>query len=303
LPELDRRGNVVEATRRESSWATQIWQHATPAQMQPFVRHLRELVGVAQNYRQEMIGLLSTMPPTEAFELMARFQHIDVVDQSLNEWSKTNGSGRNLAQRLLDNRDFKQLLDLVGERQQMIAPGLHHAMRSPQFFTERGRQLLPEDQVRQPSLMNRHAGITDGLHRRPSTENFFSKNIEHAKADFERIPSSATSNRFTQSGTPFIGGISGSAQFIAQHMEMQRPFQHRPPHEQAQMERLLLMHAALMAAGGHHSIMETLLPAFVLGFFANTPNPLRKGGSYTETMQALDARIQQLGLRTPTRLA
>ncbi|WP_150667360.1 hypothetical protein [Pandoraea anhela] len=301
-PLLDRRGNDVNAVRRESTWATQVWQHVTPEQMQHFVSHLQELVHIGKLARQKTFASLPRMPREEVDALMARFNVVDTVERSLNEWAMTNGSGPDLAQRLLDNKDFKELVDVVGGFNYELAPRLHDAMRSPVFFTDRGRQLMPESQVRESSVMSRHAGITEGIHRSPSTENFFTKDIMHAKGDIERLPQSRTSARFSQVGMPFIGGISGSGQFIAQHIEMQKPFQQRTPMEKAQAEQLMLMHAALMTAGGHHSVMETVLSARTVGFFADIPNPLRNGGSYAESIRALGVRARQLGLATPSSL-
>jgi hypothetical protein len=302
-PALDRRGNNVEATRRESRWATQVWKQLTPEQAGLFVDHLYQLVDAGRYYRQELVKILPRMDKTEAAESMARFRHVDEVEKSLDEWMRSGGSGSELAERLLDKRDFKNLLDLVGKLQETMDPVLRNRIRAQPFFTDRGRQLMPEDQVRESSLMNRHAGIADGLHRRRSTENFFSKDIEHAKADYERIPSSDTSRRFSRGGTPFVGGISGSAQFIVQHMEMQCPFRERPLPERQQMEQLLLMHAALMTAGGHHSIMETLLPGRMLGYFADLPDPLRSRDGYDVCMTALDARLRQMGMSAQIRLS
>ncbi|WP_150667359.1 hypothetical protein [Pandoraea anhela] len=301
VSKFDHRGNVVKAVQRESTWATQVFRHLTPSQTQDFVGHLNDLIVVATRCRNERAQQLRQASPEEAAAQMRAFAPIDAIVHTLDEWSMKNGTAADLADRTIGNRQYKMLVDLVVEHQIAAARPLYDAMRTPAYFTDRGRAEVPV-QSRRNSIMDRHAGITSSLHRTPSTENFFSNNTFHAKAMLVRLPDSETAKRFTDSGTPFIGGVSGSGQALGQMLEMERPFAQRTPREKALAEFLILTHAAHMTLGGHHSIMETVLSVRQLGLFADIPDPLREGGSYRKTMRALEAKARALGFQTPARL-
>lgn len=304
--ELDHRQNDVGATQRESSWAVKTLENISPAQTKLFLPHIFNLIATTHNYKQAYDTHLRQTPgmttATHAAQ-MARFSHADAVKKNINEGVKRREPATELIKRLLDTLDFKQMLDLTGALLELTNPGLHHAIREQPFFTDRGRTMRRQDQVRDSSLFNRHAGIADELHRRPSTENFFKQGIVHAKADFMRAPESSTARQFSKSGVPFIVGASGSMQFILQALEMQKPQAQRTPVERAQVETLLLTHTAVMVAGGHHSIVEALLPGRKLGYFNDLPDPLKGKNGYRDFMQAFDARLAALNMNGGVRLS
>lgn len=304
--QLDRRGNDVGATRRESSWAVHTLQNISPAQAKMFLPHIFDLINTTNNYKQAYNTYLQQTPgmTQQTFNSeMARFGHVDALKKSLGEGVKNREPATQLMQRLVDTLDFKKMLDLTGALLELTNKDIHDTIRDQPFFTDRGRTLLREDQVRDSSLFNRHAGITEEPHRSPSTENFFKQGIVHAKADYVREPNSLTSKQFSRSGVPFISGASGSMQFILQALEMQKPQAQRSPQERAALETLVISHAALLVAGGHHSLAETLLPGRKLGYFSDLPDPLNGRNGYRDFTRALDTRLAALGMNGGVRLS
>nr|WP_154324428.1 hypothetical protein [Pantoea sp. 201603H] len=195
------------------------------------------------------------------------------------------------------------MLDLRGMLLEITDSSLYDSMREQSFFEDRGRNMIHATRVRQNSLFNRHAGIATEVNRRPSVENFFSKNTEHAKADYERSESSSTAQQFRQSGAPFITGASGTMQYIFQHLEVLKPHSKLTQEEREAAETKLLTHTAIMVAGGHHSIVEALLPGRQLGYFSDLPDPLNGKNGYRDFMRALDTRLARLNMSGGVRLS
>lgn len=297
--ELDRRENDVGATQRESSWAVKMLQTISPSQTELFLTHIFRLINTTISYKQSYNDLLRRTPGMDAANIaaeMARFGHANALAESINQGIQQREPATKLIKRLLETFEFKLMLDLTGSLLELTDNRVSGAIRAQSFYTDRGRTLLRGDQVRDSSCINRHAGIADELHRRPSTENFFDQEIFHAKSDYTRDASSQTIRQFSKSGVPFIGGASGSLQFIIHALETEKPHSQRTPIERAEVESLLLTHSAIMVAGGHHSIVETILPGRSLGYFGDLPDPLRSENGYKDFIRALDARLDALNL-------
>jgi hypothetical protein len=299
-PKLDVRGNDIEATQRESRWAVQLWSRLTPQQAQPFVAHLHQMIATVRASESRFPQLASNMDKKSAADLHKGFSKASSLDRELKEWVRSGGDGAELASRLQSY--IKQTIDLLGFVMDAQAPAVSNALRAQPFFTDRGRQKLRTEQIRSSSRDNKHAGIADTLNRRRSTENFFPQRINHAKSSLARMATSDTARRFQASGTPFIAGASGTAQFIIGHLEAQRPFAQCSPHEQQSREMLLVMYTALMTLSGHHSVMESLIVGRRLGYFADLPDPLQGPGSYNTSMRALDSRLRKMGLDANVRM-
>lgn len=299
-PRLDVRGNDIEATQRESRWAVQLWSHLTPQQAQPFVAHLHQIIATVRASENRFPHMASKIDKKSAADYQKGFSKASSLERELKEWVRTGGDGAELASRLQGY--IKQTIDLLGFVMDSQSPAVSNTLRAQPFFTDRGRQKLRTEQIRSSSRDNKHAGIADTLNRRRSTENFFPQRINHAKSSNARVATSDTARRFQASGTPFIAGASGTAQFIIGHLEAQRPFAQCSPPERQSREMLLVMYTALMTLSGHHSVMESLIVGRRLGYFADLPDPLQGPGSYNTSMRALDARLRKMGLDANVRM-
>jgi len=299
---LDVRGNDVAATQRESRWAVQLWSHLSPAQCNLFVTQLHQMIKSVRACEHQFNNITAGvgMDKAASASLFQGFRKAGELEWHLKKWAKNGENSVALANRVQSS--IKQTIDLLGTAMKYYTPGLYKALRHQPVFTDRGRQSIPGELRRRDSYENRHAGIADTENRRPSTENFFRHNITHAKSSSIRQRGSQTAQRFQDSGTPFIAGASGTAQFIIHHMELPGPYSGATPQERQAREALLVMHAALMTLSGHHSVMESLIVGRNLGYFADLPDPLQGRDGYRNCMRALDGRLRSMGLDAGVKL-
>jgi hypothetical protein len=263
---LDVRGNDVEATQHESSWA----------------------VNLANNLSKENKALLQGH--ARSIAEMAGDEDLRLALVNLPE----NSSGAELVEILVGNQvNFKGAVDQVGGQIGHDNPGLKNRARKQRFFERRGRRVMEDDEMqRRQSFSDPHGGITDSLHRTPSTRDIFSQPVGHAKGFIRGVapddPEYETYKEFQDSGAPFIGGASGTMQFLSMMLETEEP-----PRGLDEREKLLALHMAVLLTGGHHSMSECLLAVKCYGYFKDVPDPLE---NYDGAMAALDNRFAELGL-------
>jgi len=162
-------------------------------------------------------------------------------------------------------------------------------------FQNRGRK---EGRKRRNSFIGPHAGIADHVFRPEGAENFFTRDVEHAKGMLEGDPTSATYNKFLAQGAPFIGGASGTIQGIALCWEAKQKLDDIQDGDQreeeiARREKTMGIYMATLVAGGHHSMSEMLFAAQQYGLFQNITNPL---DNYALAMKQFGEHLQDLGL-------
>lgn len=116
----------------------------------------------------------------------------------------------------------------------------------------------------------------------------------HFKGDVERTPQSQTAQKFMDSGTPFIGGASGTIEQIVSMMEKDKPHGSLPSEESNQREQIIALYSAMLVIGGNHSLMEGLLPAKGYGYFKEIPDVLESPEGYGEAMAAIGKRFPGL---------
>ncbi|WP_128176640.1 hypothetical protein [[Pantoea] beijingensis] len=306
--EFDNRGNDAAATQRESSWSVNVLRSIHPDLATNFLQHIASLITgpltATTEFKQKFKASLESrnISPTDVAALMTGFEHAETLKQSIQDGVIRNETPTALILRLVESNDFKIMLDLNGMLLEARDPETRRAIRRQPLFRDRGRIDVPKERVRSQSVYNRHAGIADELHRRPSTENFFNRNINHAKSSNMRDPLSETAKQFSKSGTPFIAGASGTMQVILHHMEQEKPYASLTAKERQSVETNILIHTALLVASGHHSIVEVLQPGRKLGYFSDLPDPLQGKKGYRNFMRALDSRLAALNLSAATRL-
>ncbi len=190
--------------------------------------------------------------------------------------------------------DFKEAVDGLNRNQKGMDKTLYNQCREKKEFTDRGRK---QGRERRNSFSNPHAGITDHVFRQEGTENFFEKDVVHAKGTFEGDPKSDTYKKFAEQGAPFIGGVSGTMQGLVMAWELEKPLKDVPKDKQdevrAEREKLIGIYMATLLAGGHHSASELLFSAQSYGYFDKVADPLT---NYPKAMKELGVRFIELGL-------
>jgi hypothetical protein len=265
---LDARGNDPAAVKRESSWAVKVVSDVSDADLQLQLAHARQL---AEDYAAYPTGR----------KLQAALAALPA-----------NPTGMQITELLLDaNGGFKELMDFVGNNVGAQRPDLKDQGRSQPFFADRGRKIM--ERPRAGSFANPHGGIATGRNRSGSTSDVFTAPVQHAKGSLIGDQTSETYKKFQQSGAPFIGGASGTVQFIVMEMEAKKPLAQLSNAERSEREKLLALNAARLVAGGHHSMSECIIAARAYGYFANIPDPLQ---DYDASMKALEAHVGKLGL-------
>lgn len=265
---LDARGNDPAATKRESSWAVKVVSDVSDSDLQLQLAHARKLAAdnADMPLGQRLQQALDNLPP--------------------------NPTGIQITELLLDrNAGFKELMDFVGGSVSNTRPDLKDKGRNQPFFQDRGRKTM--ERTRSPSFSNRHGGITTGRDRSGSTTDVFVANTQHAKGALIGDQSSETYKKFQESGAPFIGGASGTMQFIVMELEATKPIDQLSNAERQEREKLLALNSARLVAGGHHSMSECLIAAQAYGYFSNVPDPLK---DYDASMKALEKHFGNLGL-------
>lgn len=267
---LDARGNDPLATRRESSWAAEFVQDPPGTLLADTLQYMATLPD--QIGDKQIFGMpgfkqtLAQLPPTP--------------------------TGLQFTEFLFEANPFKKVMDEVGPKVGDIRPDLRDKGRDAPFFVDRGRNdRLPRE--RRQSFSNPDMGIATGSDRTPDTRNLFTQNIDHAKGRIRGFLDSETFQRFQQSGAPFIGGASGTIQYMTMELESRKPLKKLDRTELQEREKLLAMMSAQLVAAGHHSMTECLIAAKTYGYFKDVPDPLI---DYDAAMKALEKHFQRLGL-------
>jgi hypothetical protein len=295
---LDRRGNNAAATVRESRFAQQTWANMPEAHKREMVGELRWLIQSSKNFQAVFSRFSRSMPRADRHYVEDRFHVAHTLERRLDHWEENDGTSKGLCNLLLGgDAEFKDLTDCIGTCAEHLEPDTAETARGRSYFQDRGRMSVPGAQQRAESVLSRHSGITDSVHRTPSMENFFSGDVEHYKGMARRDEQSMTAQRFQRSGTPFIGGASGTMANLLMLMELKAPQNTLEDPEYDQRERALGHYASLLVAGGHHSMMECILPARSYGYFLDVPNPLNEGGDYNRSASALEASLANIGIR------
>lgn len=303
-PLLDGRQNPVAATKRESRWAIALWGKLPTQRLELFIEHLEFMLESADHFETTYHCYSHRLPDDAARAgLLNRFAEAHVLEKLLEQWAAgPSADGLSLAELLLgDTADFKGTVDTL-----QVCLGLNNlanknVARNSAFFTDRGRQKLPRERRNPSSEESPHAGITDSRNRSPSMEGVFSESVRHAKGFLQRDPDSPTAQRFKACGIPYIGGVSGSIETLLALMEALQPKHGLTDFELTERERIIALHSALLVYGGHHSLMECMLPARAYGYFREVPNPLRVG--YDAAIKVLNDSMKELGMDPGVSLA
>lgn len=296
----DRRENDKLATVRESRWAIDLWRELDPDHRVLLLENVR--------LQAESVLYLETQYPEFKEHLDDEARHriessfkaghslgaqLDALEASADI------SGTAICELLGSHKadgesDFKIVIDGLEACIDSLNSKRTEVARSSPVFKDRGRQSVPSSRYREHSAFSRHGGITDADSRTRSMENFFSEGVEHYKGLVERVPDSHTVRLFRESGTPFIGGASGSIENILLMMETHHSQKKLTSSEFEERETLLGLYSAMLVAAGHHSVMECILPARSYGYFKDVPDPLENG--YGPAIEALANRLRELGL-------
>lgn len=296
----DRRENDKQATIRESRWATGLWSSLRPEQLEPLMENVRFMVASARNFETLFHEFEGDLSGADRRRIEQSFTAARSLGARLDAWEASpDRSSKALCELLADGKadgraDFKDAVDGLETCIDNLDRHRTQAARGRSFFEDRGRMPIPKDQRREESAFSRHAGISDSNTRTRSAENFFSEDLEHYKGMASRAPDSRTARKFRESGTPFIGGASGSIENILLIMDTHKHVNDLSNAEYKNREKLLGLYTAMLVSAGHHSVMECMLPARAYGYFEDVPSPLK--GGYTPAVRALANRLRELGL-------
>jgi len=297
----DIRGNPVKATQSESSWGTHTWKELSPAHRSLIVQFVDEILETAVQCKTEYDfdnTFVYLNKPIQDYSSAIEACQIWRRDFSKSELSLAEVSV-DLCQCVgSDTYGFRMIWDFIDKFNCVGNDELGDVARGRSFFRDRGRQDVPDSEVRSESAENTHAGIAEGIYRTPSTENFFNQTVPHSKSHMRGALNSETYKSFSQSGTPFINGVSGFMQQIAMHMELDGLYEEAPQPERDRRETIIVLLAAAMVACGNHGLMDAILPAKTYGYFPDVPEPLTGHGGYDRSIQALVAHLRKIGLPT-----
>ncbi len=279
---LDTRGNVGVNTQAESNWAVATLSALDANSVDMLNKDLKRVYD----------GTRNKDPATT--KAAGKFH------KGYEKFYGKDGSGKPSAQDLVglmleSEYDWKDAVDALNSSQKKVDKKLWEQCRTKQEFTDRGRI---QGRERRNSFINPHAEIADHVFRPEETENFFGKEVVHAKGFFEGDPKSQTYQQFAQQGAPFIGGVSGTMQGLAMAWESDKPLKsigdkQEQDNEREKREKMAGIYMSTLLAGGHHSASELLFSAKSYGLFPDVADPL---SNYPQAMQDLGARFKQLGL-------
>jgi len=174
-------------------------------------------------------------------------------------------------------------------------------VRSHFFFAERGRTDVPNEYIRRNSFLNNHAGIAGLAHMPLEAVAFFGNLVlSHAKSFVARDDDEAGARNARELGAPFIGGASGSIEYMVHSMEDTCLSKCRgglvPCEGGCQVrEALLGIMAAALIAGGQHSLLECLEVMQAMGYFTNVA-PVATGGDYLKSVHQFEEYLGTLGV-------
>lgn len=288
---LDRHGNDVDATIRETRWALGFWSSRSPDEIEPLLDHVTGVLDRIQHYEKAFDRLAPRLSEHRQARMDTQFDKTRLLGERLDDWAEDFDEMK-LCEILADSDvglkgTIDQLTYLISRSDRTFA----RPIRSHPMFEDRGRQAMPPEHRRDESVFSRHAGITDSLNRTASMENLFSSDLFHFKGDAQRIPGSRTAEEFGAAGAPFIGGASGTVEQIIAMMEHDRPAGVLSAEDRNQREQVIALYCAMLVAGGHHSLMEGFMPARAYGYFAELPETMNSPRHYEEAMKAIAARF------------
>lgn len=299
---LDSRGNHAMNTQAESNWATDTLKDLSTNQetvtlitdelkrvyddskKMNYVK--QKVVGSFQKGFEDYFGEYKEDPKTKQMRMVkppkAQAKPEDLVNLMLE-----------------DKYNFKLAADLLASEEKGKPEGreLYKQGRGEVGeFNDRGRV---EGRKRRNSFIGPHAGISDSVFRPEGSDNFFTREMPHAKGVLEGDPQSLTYNRFVKQGAPFIGGVSGTIQGVAMCWEVKQKLAEiddvaERDTERTRREKTMGVYMATLVAGGHHSMAEMLFASQQHGLFPDVPNPL---DNYPGAMKALGDRFVTLGMK------
>ena len=286
---LDSRGNVGINARAESTWAVETLSFLDMADDD-------DAKALCKAMRDDLERIYQgTINAGVIDKKMASKFHKGYV-KLFGPQGALEPSGKEMISLMLESEyDFKSAVDALNRIQETQNQQLYNDCRGKQEFTDRGRK---EGIKRRNSFVNPHAGITDRDFRTTDTEDFFPKEVVHAKGMLEGKPSSNTYQTFANQGAPFIGGVSGTMQGLAMGWELEKPLKDfkagkEQDDERERREKTAAIHMATLLAGGHHSVTELLFSAQSYGLFSDVTKPL---DNYPKAMKELGDRFKKLGL-------
>jgi len=296
---LDARGNQALNTQAESNWAIGALKNLdTDAESQTLITD--ELMRVY--YDRKKLGFLQKTASkgfeTGFEEYFGKYERDKKAGQLKRvSQPKAEPKPQDLINLMLEDKyKFKDSVSWVADRVAETSPGreLRANARGGAEFQERGRF---EGRKRRNSFVGPHAGIADHVFRPEGAENFFTREVEHAKGMFEGKPNSPTYQKFLSQGAPFIGGASGTIEGIALSWEAKEKLddldgqEHEA--EKKKREKTIGIHMATLLAGGHHSMSEMLIAAKKFGLFDEVTDPLT---NYPVAMKELGEHLNALGI-------
>jgi hypothetical protein len=292
---LDRRGNDVAATQRESDWSVVMLRGLSEEKIALMKSHVSSLIEKGKAIEENFEEIAKDLYDEDEEVIRKEFGSPARVEKVLKIAPQEDAVS--LFNALTDepNVGFRSLIDLVGILENLEHPEWEAIARTLPIFVDRGREPIPDDNISMSSFYNTNAGIVDKDHQTDLTTDFFETKITHAKSLFVGMSISDTFEKFRASGVPFVSGVSGVMQQICVIMEADKQKDLLTHIEMEERERIIVMHVAGLVTGGNHSLMECLLPAMAYGYFQTVPNPLESPGGYKMAIAAFEQHLQVLG--------
>lgn len=213
--------------------------------------------------------------------------------------------------RIMRAEEVQCVLEPDGQKNSM--QNRHLAVRSKPFFKRRGRkgfgEASPAEQERLQSRWelsgsNPHAGIAPLEHMPDEALDFFPHPIQHGgKSGNVRNNTAGTmAHTFSRRGMPFIGGASGSIEYLIHSMEDDCagscPDGLVPVGLLDLREALIGIMTAALVAGGQHSIGECMVVAQAMGYFTELPLVMQTD-SHAAYMELFARKMESLGIFAP----
>lgn len=297
---LDARGNQALNTQAESNWAIETLKHLD-ADKEAQTLITDELMRVYHDRKK--LGFIQRTA-TKGFETgfeeyFGKYEQDKKTGQLKRVGKpKADPKPQDLINLMLESKyKFKDSVSWVADSVAETSPGreLRANARGIPEFQDRGRL---DGRKRRNSFVGPHAGIADHVFRPEGAENFFTREVEHAKGMLEGVPTSATYQKFLAQGAPFIGGASGTIEGVALSWEAKQKLadiddDNEREAETLQREKTIGIYMATLLAGGHHSMSEMLIAAQQFGLFRGVTDPLT---DYPRAMKELGEHLAELDL-------
>lgn len=298
---LDSRGNRAMNTQAESNWATEALKglENDPEAVQLITDELKRVYDESKKLKAPWNKYMTSSFKNGFEDYFGEYKEDSKTKQLKRvKPPKAEATPTDLINLMLESKyDFKMAVDRLAdlEKETDVGRPLATQGRDVDEFRDRGRK---EGRKRRNSFVGPHAGIADHVFRPEGSDNFFTREVTHAKGTLEGDPNSQTYQRFVQQGAPFIGGVSGTIQNVNMCWEAKQKLSDiqdddERDAERTRREKTTGIYMATLLAGGHHSMAEMLFAAKRHDLFPDIPNPL---DDYPGAMKALGARFEELGL-------